>query len=166
MHNGDWDGSPERSGLVSCGQWMMPVLWSGGRAGKISNKQAGDVTCLGGSVVEHQPRLLGSRVWFPAGAFAISSVSPKALHPIPFFLSLSLSPPLPFSLPSTFRFRLKTYSSHLSLDNYIWGQLIFLRFFSHCHSGCLWFSLSFSLFPALSPFYIYFLSVRGRPAHV
>ena len=26
MHNGDCDGSPERSGLVSCRHWMMPLL--------------------------------------------------------------------------------------------------------------------------------------------
>ena len=91
MHNGDRDGSPERSGLVSCGHWMIPMLWSGGRADKISNKLAGGVACLGGSVVD-QPRLLGSRVRFPAGAFAIFSVSAKASLPI----SLSPFPPLPF----------------------------------------------------------------------
>ena len=53
-------------------------------------------------MVERQPRLLGSRVRFPAGAFAIFSVSAKASLPIslsPFpFLFLSL--PLPF--PSSF----------------------------------------------------------------
>ena len=38
---------------------------------KISNKLTGDVACLGGSTVEHQPHLLWSRVRFPAGAFAI-----------------------------------------------------------------------------------------------
>ena len=48
-----------------------------------------DVACLGGSMVEHQPRLLGSRVRFPAGAFAIFSVPAKASLPIPFLLSLS-----------------------------------------------------------------------------
>ena len=94
MHNGDRDGFPERSGLVNCGHWMMPMLWSGGRADKISNKLAGDIACLGGSMVEHQPRLLGSRVRFPAGAFAIFSVSVKASLPIS--LSLSPFPPLPF----------------------------------------------------------------------
>ena len=109
MHNGDRDGSPERSGLVSCGHWMMPMLWSGGRADKISNKLAGDIACLGGSMVEHQRRLLGSRVRFPAGAFAIFPFLPK-LHfqfPFPFLLSLSPFPPLPFPflLPSTFRLR-------------------------------------------------------------
>ena len=59
-------------------------------------------------MVEHQPRLLGSRVRFPAGAFAIFSVSAKASLPIslsPFpFLFLSL--PLPFP-SSTFRLRFK-----------------------------------------------------------
>ena len=72
------------------------IWWSGGRADKISNKLAGDIACLGGSMVEHQPRLLGSRVRFPAGAFAIFSVSAKASLPI----SLSLSP-FPFSFPSS-----------------------------------------------------------------
>ena len=99
-------GSPSEAGLV-CGHWIMPMLWSGGRTDKISNKLAGDVACLGGVMVEHQPRLLGSRVRFPAGAFAIFSVSAKASLPIslsPFpFLFLSL--PLP--LPSTFRLRFK-----------------------------------------------------------
>ena len=66
-------------------------------------------------MVEHQPRLLGSRVRFPAGAFAIFSVSAKASLPIslsPFpFLFLSL--PLPFPSSSspfylrTFRLRFK-----------------------------------------------------------
>ena len=96
MHNGDRDGFPKRSGLVNCGHWMVPMLWSGGRADKISNKLAGDIACRGGSMVEHQPRLLGSRVRFPAGAFAIFSVSAKASLPI--FLSLS---PFPFSFPSS-----------------------------------------------------------------
>ena len=93
-------GSPSEAGLV-CGHWIMPMLWSGGRTDKISNKLAGDVACLGDSMVEHQPRLLGSRVWFPAGAFAIFSVSAKASLPIslsPFpFLFLSL--PLPLLRP-------------------------------------------------------------------
>ena len=94
MHNGDRDGFPKRTGLVNCGHWMMPMLWNGGRADKISNKLAGDVTCLGGSVVEHQPRLLGSRVRFSAGRLRFFPFLPK-LHfqfPFPFlFLSLSLS---------------------------------------------------------------------------
>ena len=95
MHNGDRDGSPEPCGLVSCGHWMIPMLWSEGRADKISNKLAGDIACLGGWMVEHQPCLLGSWVRFPAGAFAIFSVSAKASLPI----SLSLSP-FPFFFPS------------------------------------------------------------------
>ena len=109
MHNGDRDWTPEWSGLVSCGHWMMPMLWSGGRADKISNKLAGDVACLGGSMVEHQPRLLGSRVRFPAGAFAIFfrfCQSFTSNFPFPFsfpFLFLSLPLPFPFPLPPTFR---------------------------------------------------------------
>ena len=118
MHNGDRDGFPERSGLVNCGHWMMPMLWSGGRADKISNKLAGDIACLGGSMVEHQPRLLGFRVRFPAGAFASFSVSAKASLPFPFPFSFPflLSPPLPlpsssFPFPSPFdlSFALKTH---------------------------------------------------------
>ena len=64
-------------------------------------------------MVEHQPRLLGSRVRFPAGAFAIFSVSAKASLPIslpPFPSSFFLSLPLPFlplPFPSTFRLRLR-----------------------------------------------------------
>ena len=44
-------------------------------------------------MVEHQPRLLGSRVRFPAGEFAIFCVSAKASLPIPFLLSLPLPSP-------------------------------------------------------------------------
>ena len=76
-------------------RYHQPVL-PGGRTDNISNKLAGDIACLGGSTVEHQPRLLGFRVRFPAGAFAIFSVSAKASLPI----SLSLSP-FPFSFPSS-----------------------------------------------------------------
>ena len=49
-------------------------------------------------MVEHQPRLLGSRVRFPAGAFAIFSVSAKASLPVSLslFPFLFLSHPLPF----------------------------------------------------------------------
>ena len=67
-------------------------------------------------MVEHQPRLLGSRVRFPAGAFAIFSV-PKLHFQFPFPLSLTLSflsSSFPFlvlslslPLPSTFRLRFK-----------------------------------------------------------
>ena len=106
VHNGDRDGSSERSGLVSCGHWMMPMLWSGGRADKISNKLAGDIACLGVSMVEHQPRtrLLGLRVRFPAGVFEIFSVSAKASLPIsfPFLLPLSPFPSSSFPFPSPF----------------------------------------------------------------
>ena len=88
---------------------------------KISNKLAGGVARLGGSMVEHQPRLLGSRVRFPAGAFAIFSVSAKASLPI------SLPPSLPLSFSSSsfpflflplrpFVCALKSHSSHLSLQ--------------------------------------------------
>ena len=63
--------------------------------------------------------LLGFRVRFPAGAFAIFSVSAKASLPIS--LSLSPFPPLPFPsssfpFPSPFdlSFALKNASSHLS----------------------------------------------------
>ena len=101
---------PERSGLVSCEHWMMPMLWSGGRADKTSNKLAGDIACLGGSMVEHQPHLLGSRR-FPAGVFAIFSVSAKASLPIPFpFLPFPFSFPsssFPFPSPSDLSFALK-----------------------------------------------------------
>ena len=104
-------GSPSEAGLV-CGHWIMPMLCSGGRTAKISNKLAGDVACLGGSMVEHQPGLLGSRVRFPAGAFAIFCVSAKASFPISlpsfpssFFPFLFLSLLLP--LPSTFHLRFK-----------------------------------------------------------
>ena len=58
-------------------------------------------------MVEHQPRLLGSRVRFPAGAFAIFSVSAKASLPISFPFLLSLPLPFPFPLPPTFRLRKK-----------------------------------------------------------
>ena len=84
---------------------------------KISNKLAGDVACLGGSMVEHQPRLLGSRVRFPVGAFAIFSVSAKASLPIslpPPFPFLFLSLPLPF-LSSSFPFDLSFCAFKISL---------------------------------------------------
>ena len=73
---------------------------------KISNKLAGDVACLGGSMVEHQPHLLGSRVRFPAGAFAIFfPFLPKLHFQFPFPSLLSLPLPFPFRLPSTFHLR-------------------------------------------------------------
>ena len=123
MHNGDRYGSPKRNGLVSCGHWMMPMLWCGSRADKISNKLAGDIACLGGSMVEHQPRLLGSRIRFPAGTFAIFSVSVPKLHyqfPIPFLLSLS---PFPFSIPFLF------LSLSLSLRSFICAKKRILRIY-------------------------------------
>ena len=81
------------AGLV-CGHWIMPMLWSGGRTDKIFNKLAGDVACLGGSMVVHQPRLLGSRVRFPAGAFAIFfRFCQSFTSNFPFPLSLALSFP-------------------------------------------------------------------------
>ena len=70
-------------------------------------------------MVEHQPRLLGSRVRFPAGAFAIFSVSAKASIPIslsPFSFPSSSFPFLFLSLSFSLRpsFALKKASSHLS----------------------------------------------------
>ena len=66
----------------------------------ISNKLVSDVTCPGGSMVEHPPCLLGFRARLPAGAFVIypflTSSSAKASLPI-----------FPFPFPSTFRLRLK-----------------------------------------------------------
>ena len=64
-------------------------------------------------MVEHQPRLLGSRVRFRAGAFAMFLPFLPKLHfefpfppfPYSFFPFLFLSRPLP--LPSTFRLRFK-----------------------------------------------------------
>ena len=101
-------------------------------ASLFSNKLAGDIACLGGSMVEHQPRLLGSRVRFPAGAFAIFSVSAKASLPIS--LSLSPFPPLPFPsssfpFPSPFdlSFALKNASSHLFHKHNLSSRL--------CHPG-------------------------------
>ena len=91
---------------------------------KFSNKLASDVACLGGSMVERQPRLLGSRVRFPAGAFAIFPFLPKLhfqfpFHPFPssFFPFLFLSLPLP--LPSTFRLRFKNLTLRIyPFNNY------------------------------------------------
>ena len=54
-------------------------------------------------MAEHKPRLLGSQVRFPAGAFAIFSVSAEASLPISFspFPFLFLSLPLPFPSSSS-----------------------------------------------------------------
>ena len=118
----------------------MPMLWSGGRADKISNKLAGDVACLGGSMVEHQPRLLGSRVWFPAGAFAIFSVSAKASLPISLSLSPFPSSSFPFPSPSDLSFALKNASSHLSHE--LWAKVDPLQFIVHTpffwHNIMMW----------------------------
>ena len=119
MHNDDHDGFSERSGLVSYGHWMMPMLWSRGRADKISNKLAGDVACLGGSMVEDQPRLLGSRVRFPAGAFAIFFR----------FCHWKLHFQFPFPSPFDLSFVLKT-----ACFAFIPLRIIFLW---HFHSTCM-----------------------------
>ena len=98
----------------SCGHWMMPMLWSGGREDKISNKLAGDVAFLSGSMVQHQPCLLGSRVRLPAGAFATFSVSAKASLPI----SNNLSP-FPFSFPYlylSFALKISVFASRKNED--------------------------------------------------
>ena len=63
-------------------------------------------------MVEHQPRLLGSRVRFPAGVFAIFSVSAKSFtsnFPFPFSFLLSPFPSssFPFPSPSDLSFALK-----------------------------------------------------------
>ena len=67
------------------------------------DKLAGDVACLGGSMVEHRPRLLGFRVRFPAGALVFFPFLPK-LH---FQFCCLLCLPVLFPLPSTFRLRFK-----------------------------------------------------------
>ena len=59
-------------------------------------------------------RMLGSRARFPAGAFAIFPLLPKLHFQFIFPLSLPL-PSFRFPLPSTFRLRLTTPSSHFSL---------------------------------------------------
>ena len=66
-----------------------------GRADKISNKLAGDVACLGGSMVEHQPRLLGSRVRLGRCDF------------FRFCQSFTSSFPFSFPFPSDLSFALK-----------------------------------------------------------
>ena len=129
--------------LVSRGHWMMPMLWSGGRADKISNKLAGVVACLGGSMVEHQPRLLGSQVRFSAGAFAIFSVSAKASLPISLSPFLSLPLPFPFPLFDLW-FALKNAYSHLSrsyvhFKEFTFVSRAFVRFSANCSSSGRWF---------------------------
>ena len=64
------------------------------------------------SLLEHQPRLLGSRVRFPAGAFAIFPFLSKLHFHFPFLLSLSSS--FPFPSPFDLSLALKTRSLHLS----------------------------------------------------
>ena len=70
-------------------------------------KERGKESGEGKLEVKLWPVLLGSRVRFPAGAFAIFSVSAKASLPIslPHFPFLFLSLPLPF-LSSSFPFDL------------------------------------------------------------
>ena len=73
---------------------------------------AGGVACLGarGSMVEHQPRLLGSRVRFPARVIGEFFLFLPKLH-FQFLFPLSLS-----SFPSTVCFRSKrTFRNHLVL---------------------------------------------------
>ena len=79
---------------------------------EISNKLAGCVDCLGGSMVEHQPRLLGSRSfpdWVICDFFRFyQSFTSNFPFPFPFsfpFLVLSFPRPFPFPLPPTFRLR-------------------------------------------------------------
>ena len=94
------------------GNWK----WSFGRHGKSRKRPSRESnpgtqqTRLGGSMVEHQPHLLGSRIRFPDGAFAIFSVSAKASLPI----SLSLSS---FSFPFLF------LSLSLSLQPFICAKI-------------------------------------------
>ena len=76
-------------------------------------------------MVEHQPRLLGSRVRFPAGAFANFSVSAKASLPIS--LSLSLSP-FPFSFPSS-SFPFLFLSLSFSLRPFVCAKKAHLRIY-------------------------------------
>ena len=74
----------------------------------LSNKLAGDVACLGGPMVEHQPRFIGSWVRFPIwGVCDFFSVSAKASLPI------SLSP---FNSPLDLSLVLKPHSSHLPYE--------------------------------------------------
>ena len=100
MHNGDRDGFPRAKRVSQLWALDDRCLCCEVEAEqiKVSNKLTGDVACLGGSMVEHQPRLLGSPVRFPAGAFAIFSVSAKASLPIS--LSLSPFPSSSFPFPS------------------------------------------------------------------
>ena len=88
-----------------CGHWMMPMLWCGGRADKISNKLAGDVACLGGSNDRASAAFAGVPGLIPGWGVYDFSVSAKASLPIPFLWSLPL--PFPFPLPLTFHLRLQ-----------------------------------------------------------
>ena len=122
----------------------MPMLWRGGRADKISNKLAGDIACLGGWMVEHQPRLLGSRVRFLAGAFAFFSFLPKHHFQFPFLLSLPLPYPFPPFLTLSLSLRpfvcaKKTHSSYLSHEAFCWQMMISVSADDHmiCHCTCI-----------------------------
>ena len=103
----------------------MPMLWSGGRVDKMSNKLAGDVACLGGSMVEDQPCLLGSRVRFPAGKFAIFPFLPKLHFQFPFLLSLPLH--FPLSFPFNLSRALKAHSLHLSHKLNAWSSDVLIQ---------------------------------------
>ena len=74
---------------------------------KISNKLAGDVACLGGSMVEHQPRLLGSGVRFPGwGVCDFFRFGQSFTSNFP-FVSPFPSYTFPFPSPSEISFALK-----------------------------------------------------------
>ena len=95
MHNGDRDRSPSEAGQSVGIGWCLCCEVEAERI-KLPNELAGDVACLGGSMVKHQPRSLGCRVRISRlGRLRFFFVSTKASLPI--FLS-----PFPFPLPSTF----------------------------------------------------------------
>ena len=88
-------------------------------------------------MVEHQPRLLGSWVRFPAGAFAIFSVSAKASLPISLslfpFLFLSHPRPFlasssPFDLAFAHRNNLFSFQSYVRFEEFFFFFFCFPRF--------------------------------------
>ena len=101
------------------------------QSGELSNKLAGDVACLCGSMLEHQPYLLGSRVRFPDGAFATFPTSAKALLPI------SLSP-FPFPLPSTFAWKSLQRSPCINNLDHAWPVFTAWRVTSHAQLSSWW----------------------------